>query len=319
MTDTAARAPLSAEGRATALILSAMVMFTLQDLVTKLVSDSASLWQLQLVRSGLVVLIVLAVAQVSGARLRLARYRWALVRSCFMCLSYLLFYTALPLLTISATASAFFTGPLFITLFARVFLGDPLGPRRVVAVLVGFAGVLVIVRPGAADVQLEALLPVASAACYAAGITITRARCKDEPVLGLTLVHNLLYSSIALVGLAVVPLLPWGAEFAVKWHFLATGWHPLELWAAGLLGLTALTHVCGIVMATRAYQMAEPGRIAPLEYTYLIYAPVWDVLFWGKVPPATTFLGMGLIAAAGVFVAWRTGTPARPRVPADGE
>lgn len=319
MTETSAGSPRTTEGRATTLILGAMVMFTLQDLVTKLVSDDVSLWQLQLVRSMLVAAFVLAVVLVTGARVRVTRVGWATLRSAFMCMSYLLFYTALPLLTISATASAFFTGPLFITLFAWLFVGEKLGPRRIIAVIVGFVGVLVIVRPGADDVQLVALLPVASAACYAAGVTLTRARCKDEPVLGLTLIHNLLYSSIALIGLLIVPLLPWGAEFAVKWQFLATGWHPLELWAAGLLACTAITHVCGIVAATRAYQLAEPGRIAPLEYTYLIYAPIWDVLFWDKVPAQTTFIGMALIAASGVFVAWRVGAPARPRVPADGE
>ncbi len=319
MTDTpATHAP---ERRAPALILSAMLLFSLQDLVTKLVVDSVSVWQLQFIRSILVVTLAAGIAMLWGgtAQMRPSSFRWPLVRSGFLVLSYLFFYVSFPFLTLSAAAAAFFTGPLFMTIFAWAFLGERLGPRRVLAILAGFAGVLVIVRPGTDSFQPASLLPVASAVCYAMGVIVTRARCKDEPVLGLSMLHNLLYTLVAVVGLVVIEHLPLAENARAEWPFLATGWHPVEAWAMLLLAATAVTHICGVMAATRAYQLADTSRIAPLEYSYLIYAPLWDLFVWSRPPEPTTLAGMMLIALAGAFVSWREGRPARPTMPSDGE
>lgn len=320
MTDIRARAP-TVERLAPAMALGAMLMFSIQDLATKLVSDSVSIWQMQFVRSLFVVTFVATAAVlIAGAgNLRPSRFGWPMLRSGFMILSYLFFYGSLPHLTLSAAAAALFTGPLFISVLAWLVLGERLGPRRVVAIVVGLIGVVVIVRPGSDAMQPAALLPVAAAACYALGIIVTRARCRDEPVLGLTLLHNLLYAAVGAIGMLAVSLLPIGAGLREQWPFFATGWRPIEGWVLAILAATAITHVVGVVAITRAYQTSETSRIAPLEYSYLLYAPLWDVAFWGRAPDGATIGGMALIAAAGGFVAWREGRPARPTMPSDGE
>lgn len=303
-------------GTATALILLAMLAFALQDMVVKLVAEEVSLWQLQTVRSATVVVLLVAVMALAGqtARLRPGRPFWPLVRAGFMAGAYLLFYASLPMLTLSQAAAAFYVGPLFITVLAALLLGEPIGPRRVAAVCLGFLGVLLIVRPWGMEWQPWALMPLGAAFCYAMGIVITRWRCYDRPGLALTLVHNLLYMTIGLVGLALVPLLPLPAAARAEMPFLLSGWLPFGLVALALMLSTAGCHLVGMLSSIRAYQSEQASRLAPFEYSYLAVIPLFDIAVWGVVPEPLTLAGMGLIAGGGVFVAWREGRRARPTV-----
>jgi drug/metabolite transporter (DMT)-like permease len=242
-----------------------------------------------------------------------------MVRAGFMCGAYLTFYASLPLLPLSKAAAAFFIGPLLITLLAALVLGERIGPRRVLAIAVGFAGVVCIIRPGLEGWNPIALLPVLAACCYAAGIVITRWRCQDEPSFALTMVHNLLYAVIGLLGIVVLELMPVAAEAHDGWPFLATSWMELGALAGGLILFTSATHLVGILCSVRAYQMDDASRIAPFEYSYLAIMPVYDVAIWGNWPEPLTMLGIALICGAGMFVAWREGRPPRPQVHPRGE
>lgn len=314
-------APAAAGTRATGLILLAMLAFATQDVAVKLVAPEVSLWQLQLVRSlatlGFLVLLAAALGQLD--RLRPRSLRWPLIRAGFMCGSYLTFYASLPLLPLSQAAALFFTGPLYITVLAALLLGEPIGPRRVIAVVVGFTGVLCIVRPGTESWTPVALLPVFSALSYAVGITITRWRCRDEPNFGLSLVHNTIFVGVGALGVMIVPLLPWGEEARVFWPFLTEGWRPLTLFALAVMVFTAGTHLIGVLSSVQAYQSEDASRIAPFEYSYLFIMALYDLVLWGHVPVPMTLAGMALISLGGVFVAWREGRPARPQVHPRGE
>jgi drug/metabolite transporter (DMT)-like permease len=316
-----AAAVSAAAARPISLILIAMLAFSTQDVAVKLVAPEVSLWQLQAVRSlaTLVLLVLLVAALGKPGSLRPMSLRWPLVRAGFMCGSYLCFYASLPLLPLSQAAATFFTGPLFITIFGALLLREPIGPRRVLAVIAGFAGVLCIVRPGAEGWQPVALLPLLSAISYATGITVTRWRCREESNYALSAVHNTVYIAVGLLGLLLVPLLPWPPETRAGWPFLTDGWLPLTFYALALMLFTAATHLIGVLASVRAYQIEDASRIAPFEYSYLLLMPVYDVVLWGNWPKPMTLAGMALICAAGVFVAWREGRPPRPQVHPRGE
>jgi len=303
------------------LILIAMIAFSTQDVVVKIVAEQVSLWQLLFIRSLLTLWLLVMVAAAMGRLATLAprTWFWPLVRAGFMCGAYLSFYAALPLLPLSKAAAAFFTGPLIITLLAALILGERIGPRRILAVIVGFAGVVCIIRPGLEGWNPVALLPVLAALCYAIGVIITRSRCQDEPNFALSMVHNLLYAGIGLFAMVALELAPVATETRANWPFLTTSWMELGALAGGLILFTAATHLVGILCSVRAYQMAAPSRIAPFEYSYLAIMPVYDVAIWGRWPEPLTVLGMALICGAGVFVAWREGRPPRPQVHPRGE
>ena len=303
------------------LILLAMLAFSTQDVVVKIVAEQVSLWQLLFIRSLLTLWLLVMVVAAMGRMATLAprAWFWPLVRAGFMCGAYLSFYAALPLLPLSKAAAGFFTGPLIITLLAALLLGERIGPRRILAIVVGFAGVVFIIRPGAEGWSPVALLPVLAACFYAVGIIITRWRCRDEPSFALTMVHNLLYSAIGLMGMVALELAPVAAEMRAGWPFLTTSWMDLGALAGGLILFTAATHLVGILCSVRAYQIDDASRVAPFEYSYLVIMPVYDVAIWGHWPEPLTVLGMALISGAGVFVAWREGRPPRPQVHPRGE
>lgn len=307
--------------RAILLILGAMMCFAVQDVVVKLTASEVSLWQMQAVRSAavLVMLVGVVAAIGRGPELIPRNWRWPLARAIFMVGAYLFFYAALPHLTLAKAASAFFIGPLLITLFAAIFLGEPIGPRRIASVVVGFVGVLFIVQPGLDGWTPIAALPVLAAVCYAMGVVITRWRCREDPGFSLTLVHNLLYAAVGVLGVVIMPLVPLEPGMRTEHAFLVEGWLPLSLGVAALLVVTAATHIGGILMSVRAYQEAEASTLAPYEYVYLVIVPVFDYVFWGQLPVPATLIGMALICGSGGFVAWREGRPARPRIQQNAE
>lgn len=313
-TDTMLRT--TGRGGAIALILLAMLAFAVQDMVVKVVAAEVSIWQLQAVRSATVIVVLGAVLTLAGqaARLSPGPPFWPIVRAGFMAGAYLMFYASLPMLTLSQAAAAFYVGPLFITLLAALLLGEPIGPRRIAAVCLGFAGVLLIVRPWGESWEPWALMPLGASFCYAMGVVITRWRCHDRPGLALTVVHNLLYGVIGLAGVALVPLLPVPEDARVEMPFLMSGWLPAGGMAVALMMATAFSHLLGMLSSIRAYQSEEASRLAPFEYSYLAIIPIFDVAVWGTLPRSETLGGMTLIAAAGVFVAWREGRRGRPTV-----
>lgn len=303
------------------LIVAAMALFASQDIAVKLVVAEVSLWQLQMVRStATLALLVTAVAIMNrGTTLVPKRWGWPLLRAFFMCGAYICFYASFPFLPLSTAAATFFTGPLIITLLAALILAEPIGPRRIIAVLVGFAGVLVIIRPGGDGLQLAALLPVVSALCYAMGTILTRWRCREEENFALSLVHNLLYANIGMAGVLAIPLFGIPAEMAVAEPFLFSAWLEPTPLAVGLILLTAGTHLGGVLLIVRAYQVEDASRLAPFEYSYLAIIPVLEFAIWRALPDGATLVGMALIAGAGIFVAWREGRPVRPRMQTQGD
>ena len=302
------------------LILTAMVAFCIQDAIVKKIVETASVWQAQLIRSVGVLALLWLVAAAMGKRgdLRPRHWLWPVLRGCFMCGAYVLFYASLPFLSLSQASAAFFIGPVLITLFAAVFLREPIGPRRVIAIIGGFAGVLCIVQPGS-DVQLAALMPVGAAVCYALGVVVTRWRCRADPAFALSMVHNGVYVVVAVIAVSMIGSIPFAVETRESYPALTTGWADIPLMVFGLLMVTVVTHIIGMQSSVRAYQLSDASRIAPFEYFYLAIVPVLDFIIWQSLPAPMTVLGMVLIGASGCFVAWREGRPARMRAQNYGE
>ena len=302
--------------RAIGLVLSAMVFFAVQDVIVKFTADQVSLWQMQVIRSTAIIVLIVIVLGALGRPQDLTpvRWRWPFIRGLFMAAAYLLFYAALPYLSLAKAASAFFISPMLITVFAALFLGEGIGPRRIAAVLVGFVGVLFIVQPGFEGWSPWALMPVGAALAYALAVVLTRWRCQEDPGFSLTTVNALINGAIGVIGVLLIPLLPLTAAVKTEHTFILSGWLDLNLALVVLVISTAVTHICGALASVKAYQIGEASRLAPFEYSYLVLMAVFGFLIWGTVPTGPTLIGMVLICGSGAFIAWREGRPPRPRV-----
>ncbi len=198
----------------------------------------------------------------------------------------LTFFTGLRTLPLAEAIAIAFVAPLFVTALSVPLLGEHVGSRRWGAVVVGFAGALVITRPGAAAFQPAALLILAAALFYALAMLVTRrlARTETTPAI-------LLYTTaISLV--ASVALLPFG------WRTPAND-------ALMIFALLGLISGVGNYFMTQAYRHAPAAVVAPFDYTALIWGTIIGWLLWHELPEPHVWLGVAILVASGLYIIHR--------------
>jgi drug/metabolite transporter (DMT)-like permease len=302
--------------RAIFFVLLSTAGFAVQDTVVKLLTQVGSIWQLMLLRSLVVILLLCFWAQLKD------RWRdiipislgWPLVRALFMCLAYTLFYSSYPFVSLSDAAACFFMAPMFICVFACLFLKEKIGIWRISSVIVGFAGALLIIQPGSTEFRPVLIMPVIAGACYAAGVVVTRGFCSAHPSLSLTAVHNLFYAGLGLVIVSFLPIFPINPELVVQNPFLFTEWTPLASNVVIMIMANAAIHIIAMTASIRAYQMADATLVAPIEYSYLVFAVAIDFVIWALLPSGTTLIGMFLIIGSGLLITFREWTARQARI-----
>jgi drug/metabolite transporter (DMT)-like permease len=222
---------------------------------------------------------------------RLGVHAW---RSASGLFAMLLLFSALARLPIAEVMALTFTAPLFATAGAALVLGEKVRRRRWLAVAVGFAGAMVVLRPGSAAFSPAALLALGAAAFMATSQLIVKSLAGTED--SRTIV---LYLGLLLTPLSLPPaLLHWTWPAAGDWPWLAA------------MGLTA--SVAQLAMA-RAFAAAEASAVLPFDFARLIFAAGIGYLWFGEGPDAWTWLGGGMIFAATVYIAQRESRLVRRR------
>jgi len=291
---------------AVGLIVCSMLMLSIMDAFIKGMTDAFSLWQICAARAIFSVpILAIIVATNGGARLRQILRPWVLARTLLIVGAWIAYYAAIPLMNLSVAATALYTTPLFIAGFACIVAGEPVGWRRWSGIVIGFAGVIVILRPGGDAFSLWALLPVLAALLYAVAAVITRYRCPGESafVLGLSLNAGLLVAGI--IGSAgVVLLAPESAE-----GFMFRRWHSMDLNDWAIMAAFGIAMVAITACTAKAYQSGPSAIVGTFDYSYLAFVSLWGVLFFAERFDAPIAIGILLIVAAGLMVLWQK----RPR------
>ncbi len=290
-------------GLGIALILASVLTMAFADALVKLVSAELTLWQIFVARSLFALPILLAVALSTGQAVRSRAAPWVLLRSLLLVLTWLAFYASLPVLSLSVAAVAVYTNPIITALLSALLLGERVGGRQWAAVLLGFLGVVAILRPGSEAFSWFALLPLLAAALYAMAMVLTRSKCRQEApfALALSLHGGFLLAGLLATGLLAV--LDLGLEVRALFPFLLDGWQDMGLEGWGLMALLGLLSAAYSFGVARAYQIAPPPIVATFDYGYLASAALWGLLFFAEVPDLATLGGMVLITAAGLLVA----------------
>ena len=289
-------------GIATMIATTAVMSFG--DALVKRVSADFGLWQIFVLRSLVALpLLLLLLSATRGLRaLHGGATAWAALRSALLIGMWVAFYAALTKLDLATVATAYYTGPLFITLLSSWVAHEPVGPRRWLAVLAGFAGVLLILRPGGGALTWLVLLPVLSGLLYAIAAVVTRTRLAGAAPLVLSLALNvafLIAGTVATLALGLARLSPRAIDLQ---PFLLGPWSPVDGQGWFVVVLLAVLIVAISTGIARAYQAAPSAIIATFDYGYLPFAVLWGFTFFGDVPDAPTLAGMVLIGGAGLFV-----------------
>jgi drug/metabolite transporter (DMT)-like permease len=301
-----------------ACLCAGVLVFSLQDAILKGISDDYAITQAMVIRSVVALpLLALFIRFETGlAALKSRRFGGVLLRSALLTLAYMSYYLGFPALPLADAVALFFVAPLLVTLLAGPMLGERVGIKGFIAAFAGFAGVLVIQNPGAGLFQPAALFSVASAFFYAIAMVVTRRLGVTE-----TAAVMAFYQSATLLlgaGLAALVFHLVGVHSAShpSLDFLVRPWawpsvpHLLLMASCGVIAAVAMS------LLTQAYRMANASIVTVFEYTGLLWAPLWGVLFFAEIPAWTTALGAAMITAAGLLAIWtpslRRGE-ARPR------
>jgi drug/metabolite transporter (DMT)-like permease len=289
------------------LILASVLTMAFADALVKLLSANLTLWQVFTARSLFAIAILVAIMLATRTRFRPRTPFWVCVRSLFLVLSWIFFYASLPVLSLSVAAVTVYTGPIMIALLSAALIGEPVTARQWGGILLGFLGVIVILRPGTDAFSWFTVLPLVAAVFYALSMVLTRSKLQAEAPLVLALGLHGAFLATGLIATAALALIGLGAGTKAAFPFLLGDEAAMGLreWATmALLGALSAAYFLGVA---RAYQIAAPTIIATFDYAYLVSAALWGFVFFAETPDLLTIGGMVLITAAGLLVA------ARPR------
>lgn len=203
-----------------------------------------------------------------------------------------LFFRGLRDVPLAEGIAVAFTAPLFVTALSAPVLGERVGGQRWAAVLAGFCGMLVMLRPGTGAFQPDMLFIIASAFCFAAVMVFTRRFSRTE-----TNAAMYAYSTIT-AGLCTLP-------------FLGFTWVPPQpghLWLFVALGM--IGGAASFLMIV-AYRNAPAAVNAPFDYTALLWSAMWGWIVWAQSPDPMVWLGAAVVVGAGLFITYRETRTAR--------
>ena len=288
-------------------LVLALLIWSLQNVAVKWIGGDYSVLEIVTLRSLTALPCTLLLFRLEGRRglPTTQRRKLEVVRGVFLFLSYTTHFMGLAALPLADVESLRFSGPLMITALSVVMLGEKVGPHRWLALVAGFAGVLLIVRPGAATFDMGSIFILISVLFYALNVMLTRKLRITDSSATMAYFSSLVYLVAAFV-LAPLPVvvgeLP-GAHPSIA--FLFRPWVvPALVDGVIMLGL-GLVWAGGMYCMARAYSLALASVAAPFEYLSLPINVMWGLVFWQEIPTWTTVAGAFLTLFSGLYVLYR--------------
>jgi S-adenosylmethionine uptake transporter len=281
---------LSDNTRGVLLMMASMACFTLNDACMKGVGEELPLFQAILIRGTLTtVLLVLLARAMGGLRFDLPRRDWGLValRTVGEIGAAYFFITALFQMPLANVTAIIQTIPLAVTLAGALFLREPLGWRRLTAILVGFSGVLLIVRPGTEGFTVYSVYALISVVFVTIRDLATRRLSPGVPSF-----------TVAISAAAGVAL--FGAAGTA-----GSDWVPVTSRAGLLLAGASLCIVGGYTFSVMVMRVGDLATVAPFRYTSLLFALVLGLALFGEWPTMLTLLGAAIVAGTGIYTLLR--------------
>jgi drug/metabolite transporter (DMT)-like permease len=276
----------------------AMAGFTANDTLTKFVSASMNMGQVMLIRGLFATMLIALLAWSQGAlrNPRQALHPLVLLRSASELLATITFLVALSHIPLATTSAVLQALPLAVTMGAALVFGEEVRWRRWLAIALGFAGVLIIVRPGTDGFDAYALWALASVGFCAVRDLATKRLPESIPSL---LVSTVTAALVMICGVFLVG--PMG------------GWSQVSERSLGLLAMAAVLLLVGYQFIIMSMRTAEISYVAPFRYTALLWAIVLGFLVFGDIPDGPMMLGAAIIVGSGLYTLYRERIAGRGR------
>lgn len=304
---TAVKPPPLEDGplRAILFMNGAVFVLTVMDATVKYLSGSYPIGQIIFCRNFFAFLpILIFLWRTESLSIKTNRPMGHVLRAMFGVTSMYMYFLSYKLLPLSDAVALSLSSPIFMTVMAVPLLGEKVGLRRWLAVLVGFLGVLIMTRPGSGVFQWAALVPLLAAVFY--DLAMVTIRKINQERSGTVVFY---FTALAcLAGLATMPLgrAEWVAGGLGPWVW-PTGGDMILLVVIGIIG------GIGQILLTNAFRLAPMAVVAPFDYAALVYAFILGYLWFGEVPDAYLIIGGLTVVASGIYIIHREAVTARQR------
>lgn len=275
--------------RGIAYVLVGMAAFAVGDAFVKLLGAELPLGQLIAVRGALasMLLVALVIRLEGGLDLRAARRPRMIVRTAFEIGATVCFLSALVRIPIASATAILQVIPLAVTFFGSIFLGERVGWRRYCAIMAGFAGILVIVRPTSEGLDAGALFALGTVACSTGRDLVTRGFPRE-------------ISSLQVVTTTTIAVTVAG----IAWMSVE-GSAPMTASHLGAVAASAVLLPIGLFCVAAAVRTGELAVVTPFRYSIFLWALLIGYLAFGEVPDAATLVGAAIVLASGLYTLFR--------------
>ena len=285
-------------------ILTGMALFSVQDSLIKYIFEDTALYELYFGRT-LTALILLALyLKIISQKLVMKTYYPLLTTVRVICFffGFSFFYISLTYMSLAMANALFFSSPFFISILAILFLGEKVGIRRWLAIIVGFLGVYIVLNPNFENFDYTKLAPVACALFYAISMTITKITSDKDSVYS-----QMFHLYIGAIGISIIFFIFTGkGQFNTfsdpTLQFILREWFTNPTYSWPFIIIMGLVASLSFYFVFSAYSIASPSVVSLFEYSLIIWAIIIGYLLFNDIPTVRTFIGVALIIGAGVYI-----------------
>ena len=285
-------------------ILTGMALFSIQASLIKYIFEDTALYELYFGRT-LTALILLALyLKITSQKLVMKTYYPLLTTVRVICFffGFSFFYISLTYMSLAMANALFFSSPFFISILAIVFLGEKVGIRRWLAIIVGFLGVYIVLNPNFENFDYTKLAPVACALFYAISMTITKITSDKDSVYS-----QMFHLYIGAIGISIIFFIFTGkGQFNTfsdpTLQFILREWFTNPTYSWPFILIMGLVASLSFYFVFSAYSIASPSVVSLFEYSLIIWAIIIGYLLFNDIPTVRTFIGVALIIGAGVYI-----------------
>ena len=286
------------------LILAAMLVFAVQDSIMKYIYNSVSLYEVYIIRTLVSFFIILLFLKLLKKPIIFKTHYPFLtfIRIILFFFGFSSFYVSLTIMPLATATALFFVTPFLITIFAKFILKDQIGPRRWLAVIVGFIGVYIILDPNFDNFDYFSLTPILCAFCYSLSMIIIKKTSEKDNVysqmfqfyIGAIIISTIFYF---LIGDGQYNTIDNPAA-----QFIFREWFSNLKFSLIYMIILGFTAAAAFLLVFSAYRIASPAVVSPFEYSILVWSSLSGWFFFDEIPALNTIFGMCLIVFGGIYI-----------------
>ncbi len=289
------------------LIILGMFVFSIQDTLIKLMSDSINIYLIYIVRSIVGILVIFIYCYIYKIQLIFKTYYplITIFRVSIFFLGFSMYYFSLSKISLPEAVTLFFVSPFFVTINSKFIIGENIGIYRWSAILIGFIGVYLVLDPNFDDFNIYTLFPIFCAFFYALTVVIQK-KTSDKDSLFTQILHTYLSAIVfSILIYFCVNNLTFTPYQLLEYKFVLISWNIPSLNYFLLLIIIGFTGVIGFFSIFGAYRVGSPSTIAPYEYSLIIWSLLFGYFIWNDYLTIKGMAGLSLILIASFFTLYR--------------